>query len=54
MIHIKRVSVAKADHGEDNGNNAFDPNAILAVLGGTVQQVLLSLTTAKGKGSGTT
>jgi hypothetical protein len=53
MTHIKRVSVAKADHNEDQGNT-FDPTAILAVLGGTVQQVLLNLVTAKGKGIHTT
>lgn len=55
MLHIKRITVAKADMDDDNDNGRpfLSLDDLLALLGGSVQDVLLSLVEAKNKGEAT-
>jgi hypothetical protein len=54
MLHIKRITVAKADmDDDDNGRPFLSLDDLFALLGGSVQDVLLSLVEAKNKGEAT-
>jgi hypothetical protein len=53
VMHLRNISVAKASSGDDSedehGQNSKSASDITAILGGSVQDVLLSLIQALGK-----
>ncbi|MDX9974988.1 MAG: hypothetical protein RBU21_18520 [FCB group bacterium] len=52
MVHMTRITLAKACTEEDGGETeGLSLEQLQALLGGTVEEVLLSVVTAKGKGS---
>lgn len=52
MVHITRITLAKACTEEEGGETVdLSLQQLQALLGGTVEDVLLSVVTAKGKGS---
>ena len=50
MVHLKTISVRKATTIEDDDLPVFSIEQLLALLGGSVQDVLLTIIEAKGKG----
>lgn len=50
MVHLKTISVRKANSGEDDDLPIITIEQLLALLGGSVQDVLLTIIEAKGKG----
>ncbi|MDX9974987.1 MAG: hypothetical protein RBU21_18515 [FCB group bacterium] len=49
MVHLKTISLRKATTFEDDDLPVFSIDQILALLGGSVQEVVLSIIEAKGK-----